>query len=117
MREQKKNQSAPNAFDGVDLNSPESGRMDESPLPAMDEDLRALLDDWQSPLKEEVVPASLDARVFNSYRELLKEKEMNLHHRSDHLAPQYALQPVGGGVRGGGESSGVAERSFDLVRV
>jgi TonB family protein len=62
----------------------------ESPAMAADEDLQALLDSWQSPLI--AVPASLDARVLNSYRELLKEKEMNLHQRpSEILAPQYAL--------------------------
>jgi len=94
MRE-KKNQYAPTAFDGGDLNSLERGQTGESSVPAIDEDLKALLDGWQSPLEEEVVPASLDARVLNSYRELVKEKEMNLHHRSDNLAPQYAL-PVSG---------------------
>jgi TonB family protein len=53
-----------------------------------DKDLKTLLDGWQSP---QVVPASLDARVLNSYRELLKEKEMNLHRSGDALAPLYAL--------------------------
>jgi TonB family protein len=53
-----------------------------------DEDLKILLDGWQSP---RVVPASLDARVLNSYRELLKEKEMNLQRPGETLAPQYAL--------------------------
>jgi hypothetical protein len=63
---------------------------DGSPAMAADEDLQALLDSWQSP--QVAVPASLDARVLNSYRELLKEKEMNLHQRpSEILAPQYAL--------------------------
>jgi TonB family protein len=94
MREKKKNQHAPTALDGGALNSLESGRTDELSVPAMDEDLKALLNGCQSPL-EEVVPASLDARVLNSYRELVKEKEMNLHHRSDNLAPQYAM-PVSG---------------------
>ncbi|HYP00333.1 MAG TPA: energy transducer TonB [Pyrinomonadaceae bacterium] len=65
----------------------------ESSLMAADEDLKALLDSWQSP-RVEVVPASLDARVLNSYRELVKEKEMNLH-PTETLAPQYAL-PAGG---------------------
>jgi TonB family protein len=70
----------------------------ESPrLTAADEDLKALLDSWQSPLI--VVPASLDARVLNSYRELLKEKEMNLHQRrSEVLVPQYALPTAAAGA-------------------
>jgi TonB family protein len=68
---------------------------ESSALPSADEDLQVLLrDSWQSP--QVVVPASLDARVLNSYRELLKEKEMNLHQRpSEILTPQYAL-PVSG---------------------
>ncbi|HEX8459742.1 MAG TPA: energy transducer TonB [Pyrinomonadaceae bacterium] len=57
-------------------------------VPALEEDLKTLLDGWQSP---RVVPASLDARVLNSYRELLKEKEMNLHRPGHTLTPQYAL--------------------------
>jgi TonB family protein len=71
-----------------------SGRSVESSVSA-DEGLQALLrDSWQSP--HVVVPASLDARVLNSYRELLKEKEMNLHqHPGDLLAPQYALPASG----------------------
>ncbi|HEX8131079.1 MAG TPA: TonB family protein [Pyrinomonadaceae bacterium] len=66
---------------------PPDGLTQESCVPASDEDLKALLDGWQSPL----VPASLDARVLNSYRELLKEKEMNLHRPGETLMPQYAL--------------------------
>ncbi|HLL71987.1 MAG TPA: energy transducer TonB [Pyrinomonadaceae bacterium] len=66
---------------------------ESSQMHATDEDLKALLNSWQSP-RVAVVPASLDARVLNSYRELVKEKEMNLH-PSDALAPQYAL-PAGG---------------------
>ncbi|HEY0098962.1 MAG TPA: energy transducer TonB [Pyrinomonadaceae bacterium] len=79
-----------------------NGRLDESPacessVPAADEDLKVLLDSWQSPLV--VVPASLDARVLNSYRELLKEKEMNLQQRpGDLLAPQYALSSAAGAL-------------------
>ncbi|HEX8633997.1 MAG TPA: energy transducer TonB [Pyrinomonadaceae bacterium] len=69
---------------GVEPDAP-GGLTCESPAP--DEDLKALLDGWPSP----PVPASLDARVFNSYRELLKEKEMNLHRPAGTLAPQYAL--------------------------
>ncbi|HEV2802638.1 MAG TPA: energy transducer TonB [Pyrinomonadaceae bacterium] len=57
-------------------------------VPALEEDLKVLLDGWQSP---RVVPASLDARVLNSYRELLKEKEMNLHRPGHTLTPHYAL--------------------------
>ncbi|HJR08225.1 MAG TPA: energy transducer TonB [Pyrinomonadaceae bacterium] len=68
-------------------------RSSESFVMAMDEDLKVLLDGLRSP-RLAVVPASLDARVLNSYRELMKEKEMNLH-RSETLAPQYAL-PAGG---------------------
>jgi TonB family protein len=71
---------------------------ESSALPAADEDLKALLDSWQSP--HVVVPASLDARVLNSYRELLKEKEMNLHQRPNEiLVPQYALPTAAGGAR------------------
>jgi TonB family protein len=69
------------------------GLLDESSVMATGEDLKALLDSLRSP-RLAVVPASLDARVLNSYRELMKEKEMNLH-RSETLAPQYAL-PTGG---------------------
>jgi TonB family protein len=87
MSEKKTNQDSPAARrHGVELDPPD-GLTHESPVPARDEELKALLDGWQSPL----VPASLDARVLNSYRELLKEKEMNLHRPGDALAPLYAL--------------------------
>jgi TonB family protein len=89
MSEKKSNQDstrAPRRL--VELDAPVESAAYESPV--LDEELRALLDGWQSP--HVVVPASLDARVLNSYRELLKEKEMNLHrHAGDALAPQYAL--------------------------
>jgi TonB family protein len=79
--------SAPPRRREVEAPTPE-GTACEPPAPASDADLKALLDGWQSPRS---VPASLDARVLNSYRELLKEKEMNLHRPGDALAPQYAL--------------------------
>jgi TonB family protein len=91
MSEKKTNQDSPHArrhYHGVELDAPGEA-LSESHAPlAPDEDLKALLDGWQSP---QVVPASLDARVLNSYRELLKEKEMNLHRPGETLAPQYAL--------------------------
>jgi len=89
MSEKKTNPYPPPArrrHDGVELDPPDEPVCESSML-VSDEDLKALLDGWQSPL----VPASLDARVLNSYRELLKEKEMNLHRPGDALAPQYAL--------------------------
>ncbi|HKP72472.1 MAG TPA: hypothetical protein VJT82_06010, partial [Pyrinomonadaceae bacterium] len=88
MSEKMKNQNSPHAHD-LD---PHAARRDESHFAASDEELKSLLESWQSPL----VPASLDARVFNSYRELFsrqKEEVMNLH-PTDNLTPQYAL-PTG----------------------
>jgi len=87
MSEKKTNQYSPHARRPVAATETPDETACESSMPSPDEDLRALLDGWQSPL----VPASLDARVLNSYRELLKEKEMNLHRPGDALAPQYAL--------------------------
>ncbi|HEY1404916.1 MAG TPA: energy transducer TonB [Pyrinomonadaceae bacterium] len=88
MSEKKTNQdSLPARRHGVELDPPDEWACERS-VPESDEDLKALLDGWQSP---HVVPASLDARVLNSYRELLKEKEMNLHRPGQTLAPQYAL--------------------------
>jgi TonB family protein len=88
MSEKKTNQDYPAARrHGVD-DAPPGGFSRASQVIAPDEDLKALLDGWQSP---QVVPASLDARVLNSYRELLKEKEMKLHRPGDALAPLYAL--------------------------
>jgi TonB family protein len=87
MSEKKTKPNSPAARrHGVELDPPD-GLACESPVAALDEDLKELLDGWQSPL----VPASLDARVLNSYRELLKEKEMNLHRPGHTLAPHYAL--------------------------
>jgi TonB family protein len=85
MSEKKKTNpdAPPSRRRGVELAPPEC----EPPAPEPGLDLKALLDGWQSP----PVPASLDARVLNSYRELLKEKEMNLHRPGATLAPQYAL--------------------------
>jgi TonB family protein len=100
MNEKPKISPPPHAPRGPNDLEATDGRADESSLlrQATDEDLKALLDSydsWQSP--RVVVPASLDARVLNSYRELLKEKEMNLHPRpSEILAPQYALPTTAG---------------------
>ena len=101
MSEKKKDQVAPTAHGSsrrrrLELDPPGGRTADASSVLRMtdraDEDLKVLLDSWQSPR----VPASLDARVLNSYRELVKEKEMNLH-RTDNLAPQYALPLTAGG--------------------
>ncbi|HEV7902477.1 MAG TPA: energy transducer TonB [Pyrinomonadaceae bacterium] len=98
MSEKMKDQVAPKARRSggrrVELDASNGRAADESSvLCAADEDLKVLLSSWQSPRMS--VPASLDARVLNSYRELVKEKEMNLHH-SDNLAPQYALPSTAG---------------------
>jgi TonB family protein len=96
---EKKNQDASTAHRRrlrVELD-PAYGRTDESSMLLLlqaDEDLKVLLDSWQSP--QVVLPASLDARVLKSYRELMKEREMNLPQRpSDMLAPHYALPASG----------------------
>ncbi|HYG09754.1 MAG TPA: hypothetical protein VD835_07255, partial [Pyrinomonadaceae bacterium] len=87
MSEKQTNRDSPQARRGVELDLPDKLACEPS-VPALDEDLKTLLDGWRSP---QAVPASLDARVLNSYRELLKEKEMNLHRPGETLAPQYAL--------------------------
>jgi hypothetical protein len=99
MSERKTKQDSPRARTaGVEPDAPRGGlTREESAVPdadetsadetLADETLKALLDGWQSP----PVPASLDARVFNSYRELLKEKEMNFQRPGQTLLPQYAL--------------------------
>jgi TonB family protein len=88
MSEKKTNHDSPAARRRNVVDAPPGVVARESHVSPPDEDLKALLDGWQSP---QVVPASLDARVLNSYRELLKEKEMNLHRHGDALAPLYAL--------------------------
>ncbi|MDQ1559291.1 MAG: hypothetical protein QOD32_2351 [Pyrinomonadaceae bacterium] len=96
MSEKKSNQDARRApgRSRVELDPHDASSACESPhASALDGDLKALLDGWQSP---QVVPASLDARVLNSYRELLKENEMNFQRPGDALAPQYALLPATG---------------------
>ncbi|HZH29177.1 MAG TPA: hypothetical protein VEY11_00155, partial [Pyrinomonadaceae bacterium] len=89
MSEQKTNQHSPRARPAdVESDAPRGAvTHEESSPPDADETLKALLDGWQSP----PVPASLDARVLNSYRELLKEKEMNFQRPGQTLLPQYAL--------------------------
>ncbi|MGI9104995.1 MAG: energy transducer TonB [Pyrinomonadaceae bacterium] len=98
MNEKLNNQPYPFTPRGSDPDAP-GGRQSESSAATADEELRALLESWQSP--PVVVPASLDLRVINSYRALFsrqKEEEMNLHRTKNLAPPLYAL-PVSGAAQ------------------